>query len=126
MQVACTHCGERYDFDAAAIPAAGYDAQCTRCNQVFFVAPEPQATISATCRQCGARYEFAPAAIPAEGYDAQCTHCQAVFYVSRGAPTSKAARLDEDERAGGDLLALGAQLGDPNEAPEGASMEDDF
>ncbi len=40
MQVACGKCGATYEFDATAIPADGYDAQCTNCGNVFFVAPE--------------------------------------------------------------------------------------
>lgn len=104
MQVACGHCGAKYEFDAAAIPADGYDAQCTGCGHVFFVAPESPASapapepvakaaaeptppaadelITVSCGSCGAQYQFASSAIPIEGYDAQCTQCQAVFFVS--------------------------------------------
>ena len=38
MQVSCGHCGTNYDFDAAAVPAGGYEARCTQCQQTFFVA----------------------------------------------------------------------------------------
>ena len=38
MQVSCGHCGTHYDFDAAAVPAGGYEARCTQCQQTFFVA----------------------------------------------------------------------------------------
>ncbi len=88
MQVACKNCGAQYAFDAAAIPAAGYDAQCAQCGHVFFVAPENvtytapvEAQISVACTRCHAVYQFPAAAIPPGGYDAQCTQCQAVFFV---------------------------------------------
>lgn len=47
MQIACSHCGAKYVFDAALIPAEGYDARCTSCQAVFFVVregPEPQSS----------------------------------------------------------------------------------
>ncbi len=91
MQVACSKCGATYAFDASAIPASGYDAQCTSCGGVFFVAPEP-AEVSVTCTGCGAIYQFAATAIPAGGYDAQCTQCRAVFFVS---PVSDEAALQQ-------------------------------
>lgn len=86
MQVSCSHCGARYEFDAAAIPAAGYDAQCTTCNGVFFVAPQqevpaPAPQVAVSCSSCGAVYQFAASEIPPAGYDAQCTQCQQVFFV---------------------------------------------
>ena len=84
MQVSCSHCGARYEFDADAIPAAGYDAQCTTCNGVFFVAPQqevPAAQVAVSCNNCGAVYQFSASEIPPAGYDAQCTQCQAVFFV---------------------------------------------
>jgi predicted Zn finger-like uncharacterized protein len=37
MQIACSHCGATYVFDAALIPSEGYDARCTSCQKVFFV-----------------------------------------------------------------------------------------
>ena len=40
MIVICDQCAARYEFDAADIPAEGYDAQCTSCGHVFFVQPE--------------------------------------------------------------------------------------
>lgn len=40
MQVVCDKCGARYEFEAADIPAEGYDAQCTSCGHIFFVSPE--------------------------------------------------------------------------------------
>ena len=67
MEVACNQCGAKYQFDASAIPAGGYDAQCTNCGGVFFVAPavaEPP-PISVTCVHCGAVYQFPASAIPA-------------------------------------------------------------
>jgi predicted Zn finger-like uncharacterized protein len=84
MEVGCPQCGAKYQFDASAIPAEGYDAQCTGCGGVFFVAPEkpPDEQISVACKHCGAVYQFPASAIPAEGYDAQCTQCQQVFFVS--------------------------------------------
>ena len=109
MQVRCNQCGARYEFDASAIPAQGYDAQCTQCGAVFFVQPEkagasdtatpsaggssaPDAgggvaggLIAVACGHCGARYEFSPSLIPAGGYVAQCTQCNGVFFV--GPPT---------------------------------------
>lgn len=49
MQIACSHCGATYVFDAALIPTEGYDARCTSCQAVFFVHPSGggQATASA-------------------------------------------------------------------------------
>lgn len=90
MEVACRQCGAKYQFDAAAIPAAGYDAQCTSCGNVFFVAPkqadaEP-GTVSVSCVHCGAVYQFPASAIPPEGYDAQCTQCHKVFFVTAQGP----------------------------------------
>jgi DNA-directed RNA polymerase subunit RPC12/RpoP len=84
MQVSCSQCGAHYEFDAQAIPAAGYDAQCTTCQAIFFVKPEAtaEATITVSCTRCAAQYQFAPSGIPAEGYDAQCTTCQNIFFVS--------------------------------------------
>src|SRR5689334_22530055 len=104
MQVACKNCGTRYEFDAAVIPPSGYDAQCTQCGNIFFVAPAsavaapppapaappPAPTpappvvvaerVAVTCQHCGAVYEFAASDIPAAGYDAQCTQCKGVFF----------------------------------------------
>jgi hypothetical protein len=81
-----------YEFDASVIPAEGYDAQCTHCNAVFFVAPETPVSpqVSVSCSHCGAVYQFAAADVPAGGYDAQCTQCQGVFFVSAdgSVPTS--------------------------------------
>src|SRR4051812_18274552 len=92
MQVACGKCATQYEFDAAAIPAQGYDAQCTSCGNVFFVAPEtPPGQISVTCQNCQAIYQFAASAIPAGGYDAQCTRCQAVFFVGGPQPMGASA-----------------------------------
>jgi predicted Zn finger-like uncharacterized protein len=73
-----------YEFDASVIPAEGYDAQCTHCNAIFFVAPEAPAAaqVSVSCTHCGAVYQFAAADVPPGGYDAQCTQCQGVFFVS--------------------------------------------
>lgn len=90
MQVACNSCGAQYEFEASAIPAEGYDAQCTSCSAIFFVAPERSAAaapadapqVSVSCSHCGAIYQFAASDIPAGGYDAQCTQCQGVFFVS--------------------------------------------
>jgi hypothetical protein len=87
MQVGCSQCGAKYEFEASAIPAGGYDAQCTSCGNVFFVSPEgpapdANALVTVTCASCGALYQFAASAIPPGGYDAQCTQCHAVFFVS--------------------------------------------
>ncbi|MBI5509521.1 MAG: zinc-ribbon domain-containing protein [Deltaproteobacteria bacterium] len=86
MEVGCKQCGAKYQFDSSAIPAAGYDAQCTSCGGVFFVAPAAAAAppVSVACVHCGAVYQFEASAIPAEGYDAQCTQCNKVFFVSAG------------------------------------------
>ena len=43
MQVVCDKCSARYEFEAADIPAEGYDAQCTSCGHIFFVSPEGDA-----------------------------------------------------------------------------------
>lgn len=90
MQVTCPHCAAQYEFDASAIPAEGYDAQCTSCANVFFVAPAAEAVdaagpirLSIACPTCQAVYQFAASEIPPEGYDAQCTQCAAVFFVGR-------------------------------------------
>lgn len=37
MQVTCQRCGARYQFSAEAIPAEGYQAQCSHCRNEFFV-----------------------------------------------------------------------------------------
>lgn len=85
MQVSCGHCGAKYEFDSAAVPPGGYDAQCTTCGNVFFVMPEglpdPSQIVTATCTNCHAVYQFAASAVPPGGYQAQCTQCQAVFFV---------------------------------------------
>jgi hypothetical protein len=104
MQVACSRCGVQYEFEASAIPAQGYNAQCTHCGNVFFVepvAPAQPSLVSVSCKHCGAVYQFEAAAIPAEGYDAQCTQCQGIFFVGlkpgatpTGAPESPPAVLD--------------------------------
>ncbi len=111
MLVTCGNCDARYEFDASAIPAEGYDAQCTKCNHVFFVspggnAPPPPAPappppvsvqtpapapvqpelITVTCPSCRAAYQFPADSIPEAGYDAQCTQCQGVFFVGVGEP----------------------------------------
>jgi predicted Zn finger-like uncharacterized protein len=100
MEVACPQCGAQYKFDASAVPAQGYDAQCTRCATVFFVAPEePEPTpaadpqVSIACQHCGAVYQFPASAIPAQGYDAQCTRCQKVFFVAAGGAAEPPAEL---------------------------------
>lgn len=55
MQIACSHCGATYVFDAALIPADGYDARCTSCQAVFFVHPEHRDRAGqATTGQAGA------------------------------------------------------------------------
>lgn len=105
MRVSCPQCGAEYEFDAAAIPAEGYDAQCTHCSAVFFVAPErseavnavappepagvastpqldPNRVLTIGCPSCGAQYQFPARDIPAGGYEAQCTQCQSIFFVS--------------------------------------------
>lgn len=96
MQVSCSNCGAQYEFDASAIPESGYDAQCTTCNAVFFVHPDPDHPKAAaparapvapdqvviSCQHCGAVYQFSANDIPAAGYDAQCTQCQGIFFVS--------------------------------------------
>lgn len=43
MQVHCGRCGAQYQFDAAQIPADGYQAQCSHCEHEFFVAPSKPA-----------------------------------------------------------------------------------
>ncbi|MEM6733638.1 MAG: zinc-ribbon domain-containing protein, partial [Myxococcota bacterium] len=40
VTVGCPSCGAHYQFPAKDIPAGGYDAQCTQCNEVFFVSDE--------------------------------------------------------------------------------------
>lgn len=130
MQVTCSHCGARYEFDAAAIPEGGYDAQCTQCQGVFFVqgpkasesaAPAAQTNAAATpaaqtnavaapaakeitlsCPNCQALYQFDVAAIPPDGYDAQCTQCQAVFFVSRegSSPATANVAAQQPEQTG--------------------------
>jgi len=88
MQVACAECGAKYEFEASAIPAGGYDAQCTHCGNVFFVAPEGgEEQISISCTKCKTVYRFPASAIPEGGYDAECTQCHAVFFV--GVPGAK-------------------------------------
>jgi hypothetical protein len=103
MQVSCSQCGAHYEFDAQAIPAAGYDAQCSTCQAIFFVKPEAVAsaaetTITVSCTRCAAQYQFAPSGIPAEGYDAQCTTCQNIFFVSRN-PQAAAPGLQSGQSA---------------------------
>ncbi len=90
MEVGCPQCGAKYQFDASAIPARGYDAQCTACGGVFFVAPEgpPDGQVTVSCLHCAAVYQFPASAIPAEGYEAQCTQCQQVFFVSATPPAA--------------------------------------
>jgi predicted Zn finger-like uncharacterized protein len=92
MEVACNHCGAKYQFEASAIPADGYDAQCTGCGGVFFVAPAvaDSPPISVACVHCGAVYQFPASAIPPAGYDAQCTQCNKVFFVSAQGATPAA------------------------------------
>jgi len=96
MQVSCPECSAQYEFDSSAIPAEGYDAQCTSCDSIFFVEPEVEGTaapkvaeevadeVSSTCPHCGAVYQFATEDIPETGYDAQCTQCDGIFFVSPG------------------------------------------
>lgn len=137
MQVSCGQCAATYEFDAAMIPAEGYDAQCTTCNAVFFVAPAvndsvalanapvavpvaPSAggLVAVTCGQCGAVYQFSAADIPAGGYDAQCTQCQTVFFVSADGQAPAAAApgpiaipdLDADTGTGHYLIEPAADL----------------
>ena len=100
MKAVCNHCGAQYEFDASTIPPEGYNAQCSTCNQVFFIkpevqqpqAPQPQpaapqapaaqpAQLNASCNHCGMVYQFTPESIPAAGYNAQCTSCGQVFFV---------------------------------------------
>ncbi len=89
MQVACNHCGAQYQFDPRAIPADGYDAQCTHCGKAFFVAPEAaEPEVSVACSRCGVVYRFPRAVIPAQGYDAECTQCHNVFFVRSPDPVS--------------------------------------
>ena len=86
----------RYEFDSADIPAEGYDAQCSNCGNIFFVAPQLPETAAATpapiasataqvaiaCPQCGAVYQFDSQDVPEAGYDAQCTQCETIFLVA--------------------------------------------
>jgi predicted Zn finger-like uncharacterized protein len=46
MRVSCPSCNATYEFDAAAIPADGYNAKCTSCEKVFFVRPDKAAESS--------------------------------------------------------------------------------
>lgn len=91
MRVACPECSAEYEFSSTDIPPDGYDAQCTNCSAVFFVAPvatnpgmtvpiEPVVTID--CPGCAARYQFPASEIPAGGYEAKCTQCGEVFFVA--------------------------------------------
>lgn len=91
MRVSCPDCGAEYQFDSSAIPAKGYDAQCTNCSSVFFVEPEPTGQqpipdpnriVTVGCPNCDSQYQFPAKDIPAGGYDAQCTQCNEVFFVS--------------------------------------------
>jgi predicted Zn finger-like uncharacterized protein len=94
MEVSCKQCGAKYQFDSSAIPAGGYDAQCSSCGTVFFVAPEAPAEelVSASCSHCGVVYQFPASAVPPTGYDAECTQCHNVFFVSpRGGAAAVAA-----------------------------------
>ncbi len=91
MRVSCPECGAVYQFDSSAIPARGYDAQCTNCSCVFFVEPEPTGQqpipdanriVTVGCPTCDSQYQFPAKDIASGGYDAQCTQCNSVFFVS--------------------------------------------
>lgn len=172
MQVSCPECATEYEFESSAIPAEGYDAQCTSCNAIFFVKPElegdvPQDSVpeqidedevSATCPHCHTVYQFASSDIPEAGYDAQCTECDGIFFVSPAMPaepmnvqgaqtlgTSLDVNQAESNSTAGnaagesleeasdlpeeplpDMLSLSMQLGEPAASPDGVSAEDDF
>lgn len=103
MRVSCPDCGAEYQFHPSAIPPEGYDAQCTNCSKVFFVAPEeqgatdPDRIVNIACPGCKAQYQFPAKDIPAGGYDAQCTQCNDVFFVSDEVDGSSAAPVPEPE-----------------------------
>ncbi|MEL6544338.1 MAG: zinc-ribbon domain-containing protein [Myxococcota bacterium] len=92
MRVSCPECGAEYQFSSSAIPEGGYDAQCTNCNAVFYVVPEPTGVhrvipdpnriVTVACPNCDSQYQFPAKDIPSGGYDAQCTQCETVFFVS--------------------------------------------
>jgi predicted Zn finger-like uncharacterized protein len=134
MQVACTKCKAQYEFEAAAIPPGGYDAQCTTCGNVFFVAGEPaEAQLTVACSSCSAVYQFPVSAIPPGGYDAQCTQCKAVFFVSAtpevGLGATRAAGANDGAAAGAPAppgappstsppVSLPTPAGEPTDAEE--------
>jgi len=128
MQVACSQCGASYEFDAAAIPEAGYDAQCTTCGNVFFVAPDApphhdgEPVVSVSCSGCGAVYQFAPSAIPAGGYDAQCTQCHAVFFVAAAPSAVAAPRAKLPDFAASMTPPAGPKAVMPAPAPESSRV----
>ncbi len=134
----------RYEFDAADIPAEGYDAQCSNCSSVFFVAPEgpvaaasenfgvtqadasivPQVSvqIAIACPQCGAVYQFDSLDVPEAGYDAQCTQCESIFLVAphtvapyEAAPAAPAPVGADDETS---FASVNELLGQAETSPQ--------
>lgn len=101
MQVACQHCATQYEVEPSAIPAAGYYAQCTQCQQTFFVPPPGapttayEAPVAVTCDHCGVVYQMAPSSIPPGGYQAQCTQCQQIFTVPSAEDLLRAEQTPE-------------------------------
>ena len=114
MHISCKQCSADYDFDAAAIPAGGYQAACSHCQAVFWVSPPtpPPTDVTASCPNCTAVYQFSPQAIPAGGYEAQCTQCAHVFFVA--APASQAAPTPQ--------VALASQTGFAPQALDAGTM----
>lgn len=52
MRLICPRCGAQYEIDAAAIPAAGRDVECSACDHVWraWPMPEPAAPFDPTAR----------------------------------------------------------------------------
>ena len=43
MRLICPRCGAQYEIDAAAIPAAGRDVECSTCDHIWRARPEGEA-----------------------------------------------------------------------------------
>lgn len=153
ITVTCNHCGAVYQFAPSDIPAGGYDAQCTQCQSVFFVstaageppAPEPAPAEPAPVEPApvdlvpkrepepvtlaAPKAESAPVVLPQPAAVAPGSTAEATPAAAAPVPATAAAVADPgngEPEDHSDMLALDDELGEPDAAPDGSSMEDDF
>lgn len=108
MRLICPNCDAQYEVDAALIPAAGRDVQCSNCGTTWF--QEPQETIRLTP---GERVEPEPA-MASEGPSGHGLTEEAAEFFGHSGPVAGLDEAYEDEDEG---TAFAATAAPPRPAP---------